>query len=230
MTRRYKCPVTRARLFLMFLAILGVIIALYIWSNLAEIQLLQRIEQGELVSLSEAESNDNRQATIGIIYLLGYIATIIAFLFWIHRVSKNLKPLGVEHQRFSPCWAVGWWFIPIMNLFRPYQVMKDIWAGSYPHQEFDPVSPLLGPWWAIFLLSGWVGNISWRLVISGDTVEEFIVADWVAVASDIGTLIAGILVATLVFQITSNQKKKHDALMGPDSRLEGGNSGLIQPR
>ena len=80
------------------------------------------------------------------------------------------------------------------------------------------MTPLLGPWWTIFLLSGWLGNISLRGFISGDTVEEFIVADWAAVASDIGTLIAGILVATLVFQITSNQKGKHDALMGLDSK------------
>lgn len=188
-------------------------------SNIAEISLLQKVERGEFISLADAESNDNRQAAIGIIYLFGYIATIIVFLLWIHRVSGNLKALGVEHQRFSPCWAVGWWFIPIMSLFRPYQVMKEIWVQSYPYKAYDPVSPLLGPWWAMFLVSGWVGNISFRAFVRGDTVGDFIVADWIAVASDIGTLVAGILIATLIFQITSNQKKKYAALTGLDSRL-----------
>lgn len=198
-------------------------------SNLVEISLLQMIERGDMVSLADAESNDNRQAAIGIIYLLGYIATVVAFLFWQHRASSNLQALDVESQRFSPGCGVAWWFIPIMHLFRPYQVMKEIWAESYPCKAYDPVSPLLGPWWAIFLVSGWVGNISFRAFSRGDTVGDFIIADWISVASDIGTLIAGILVGIMIFQITSNQKKKHAALMALDSRLVGGHSGLIHP-
>ena len=225
----FSSPRTRATLALVFLGLLGLITLVAIASNIAEISLLQKIERGELISPADAESNDNRQAAIGIIYLLGYIATIIAFLFWIHRASKNLEPLGVEYQEFSPGWAIGWWFIPIMSLFRPYQVMKEIWAESHPRQEFDSVSPLLGPWWVMFLVSGWVGNIGFKAVLGGDTVRDFITADWIAVASDIGTLITGILVAMLIFQITSNQKKKHAALTGLDSRLEGGHSGPIHP-
>ena len=211
------------------LGLFGLITMASIASNLVEISLLQMIERGDMVSLADAESNDNRQAAIGIIYLLGYIATVVAFLFWQHRASSNLKALDVESQRFSPGCGVVWWFIPIMNLFRPYQVMKEIWRESYPSKAYDPVSPLLGPWWAIFLVSGWVGNISFRAFSRGDTVGDFIIADWISVASDIGTLIAGVLVAIMIFQITSNQKKKHAALMALDSRLVGGHSGLIHP-
>lgn len=204
----FSSPRTRATLALIFLGLFGLIILVSIASNIAEILLLQRVERGEFISLVDAESNDNRQANIGIIYLVGYIATAIAFLFWQYRVSSNLRALDVENQRFSPGCGVVLWFIPIMNLFRPYQVMKEIWAESYPSKAYDIVSPLLGPWWAIFLVSGWVGNVSFRAFVIGDTVGDYIIADWISVASSVGTLIAGILVGILILQITFNQKKK----------------------
>ena len=136
---------------------------------------------------------------------------------WIHQASKNLVALGVHDQRFSPGWAVGWWFVPVMFLFRPYQVMKEIWRGSYPDIGIGdqaawrnvPVSSLLGWWWAAWLLSGWVGSAGFQ---GGETVSSLITADWLLVVSDVISIMASILVFVLVRQITSNQEKRHNSL------------------
>ncbi|QYO65100.1 DUF4328 domain-containing protein [Leptolyngbya sp. 7M] len=48
------------------------------------------------------------------------IATIVLFLVWLYRAHKNLFSLKPTHLDFSPGWAVGWWFIPFLNLVRPY--------------------------------------------------------------------------------------------------------------
>jgi hypothetical protein len=82
--------------------------------------------------------------------------TAITFLFWLHRVRANLPALAVADARWSPGWAVGWWFVPGFNLFRPYQVIAEIWQASDPvatpgDWRGRPVSPLLGWWWALFL-------------------------------------------------------------------------------
>ena len=139
---------------------------------------------------------------------------------WIHQASKNLVALGVHYQRFSPGWAVGWWFVPVMSLFRPYQVMKEIWRGSYPDIGIGdqaawrnvPVSSLLGWWWAALLLHGWVLNVGIKLFIRGETVSQVITADWIFVVGDVIEIMASILVFALVWQITSNQEKRHNSL------------------
>ena len=218
----FDAPSTRTKVAIIFLGILGLLCVVSIFSNITEISLLQRIERGEIVSLAEAASNDNRQAAVAIVYLLCYIATVIVFLFWVHRVSRNLRGLGVEHQRFSPCWAIGGWFIPIFHLFRPYQVIKEIWQESQPHDFSHRLSPLLGPWWAAFLISGWLGNATLTIFWDADTAKEFIIADWLAVASDVITLIAGVLVVVLMLQISANQQRKHAILSESASRGEGG--------
>jgi hypothetical protein len=60
------------------------------------------------------------------------IASSILFLLWFYRVYRNLPALGASELRFTPGWAVVWWFIPILNLWKPYQVTIEIMKGSDP--------------------------------------------------------------------------------------------------
>ena len=178
--------------------------------------LLEQIESGAIVSEAEVTNNDDRQAAIGALYIVAFVATVIAFCMWIHRASTNLPPLGVHDQRFSPRWAVGWWFVPIMWLFRPYQVMKEVWKGSYPIKGLvvaqaagrdAPVSPLLGWWWATWLLSAWVGNVGVQIFLRGQTTDELITGDWLVVVSEVIGILAIVLMFVLVQQPGSRSNR-----------------------
>ncbi len=217
MKQQYRPAKSRANWATFFLAVFGLIAIASIISTIAEIGLLQRINSGEFVSDAEAVSNDNRQRAIGLLYSTAFVAAAIAFLVWIRRASDNLARLGVREQRFSPGWAVGWWFIPFAWLFRPYQVMKEIWKGSYPEIDAknpdawtdSPTSRLLGPWWGAWLLSLWAANSLSVLFSSDATVSDLIVSGYRSVASDAIGTVALVLVVILMRRITSNQDKKH---------------------
>ena len=204
---------------MVFLA-LGLITAVSIVSTVAEIGLLQQVASGETISEATANRNDQRQTLLGYLYIGAFVVAAISFLVWLNRASSNLPALAVENQRFSPGWAVGWWFVPIFWLWRPYQVVKEVWQGSHPggvnpgplHRRDAPVSPLLGPWWATWLASNWLSTITARLFFSGHTVQELISADWLSVVSDAISLVALALAILLIRQITSNQGRKHAAL------------------
>ena len=86
------------------------------------IDLTERYESGSFVFLQLSDAEDN-QFGAAVFYFLAVLAAAIAFLMWIFRASQNLPRLGAVGQRFSPRWAVGWWFVPIMLLFRPYQAI-----------------------------------------------------------------------------------------------------------
>ncbi len=101
-------------------------------SGLAEYALLGRALSGAVLTEAEALANDARQALIGMVQLLLYIVTVVLYCLWLYRVYQNLPALGARNLRFSPGWAVGYFFIPILNLFRPYQAVKETWKASDP--------------------------------------------------------------------------------------------------
>ena len=79
----------------------------------------------------------------------------ICFLVWTYRLNRNLRAFGVAGVRYAPVWTVAYFFVPILSLYRPYQVFREIWQASDPgpaartEQAWQNLkSPaLLGFWW-----------------------------------------------------------------------------------
>ena len=214
----YRSAHVRAWVFMVAMLVWSLTAVLSIWSTFAEIELLSQLNRSGYVSEAAATRNDDRQAIVGGLYFVAYAATAVAFCAWIYRASANLAALGVAHQRFSPGWSVGWWFVPVMSWFRPYQVMKELWKGSHPGIDSPgpavsdvSVPRMLGEWWAAFLVSVWLAR---PFVLGGETIDELIRADFLGIASDGVLIAAGIMVLWLVGRITSNQTKKHVRLTG----------------
>jgi hypothetical protein len=160
--------ITRVLLAAFVIIILVDIVAVV--SDLAEVSLLNRAIDGEFISDSEFDNNDNRQAVIGVLQTILYIGTGIVFLRWMYIAHRNLPALGARDLRFSHRWGVISWFIPILNLFRPYQVTGEIVRGSNPGFAFDDqtwkdASPpaVMGFWWAAWLASSWLGRLLFRV-------------------------------------------------------------------
>jgi len=57
-------------------------------------------------------------------YLVIEIIAFIIMLYWFYRANKNTHIFGATGIS-SPTMAVIWWFIPILNLWKPYKVAKD---------------------------------------------------------------------------------------------------------
>jgi hypothetical protein len=63
----------------------------------------------------------------GLCTLALWISGIVS-LFWIYGAAQNA--CAMRRIDLTPGWAVGWFFIPIANLFKPFMVMRDIWFAS----------------------------------------------------------------------------------------------------
>jgi len=98
---------------------------------------------------------------VGIIWLLAQAAialgTAILVLSWIYRANHNARQLGAADMRFTPGWAVGWYFIPIAWFWMPYLAMREIWRASVNPSDWGaaPVSPLLRWWWSLWIVGSW---------------------------------------------------------------------------
>jgi hypothetical protein len=88
-------------------------------SDLLELELLERMRSGEFTE-HEADMNDLRQVLIGLPNMLVYVATVVVFAIFLRRANSNARALGAWSMRFTPGWVVGWFFVPIANLFMPW--------------------------------------------------------------------------------------------------------------
>lgn len=87
------------------------------------------------------------------------LVTVIPFCMLVHRMTANAWALraGGEEPTYSPGWAVGYFFIPFLNLIRPAQVMNQNFALSETENGKVPVTPNV--WWCTWVFAGVAGRI-----------------------------------------------------------------------
>jgi hypothetical protein len=79
-----------------------------------------------------------------------FLASMIAFVTWLYRARVNADDRG-WYQRRSPGWAIGAWFVPVVNAFYPFQIMADIWRAGLPAEARKSRAVLPGIWWGCWL-------------------------------------------------------------------------------
>jgi hypothetical protein len=183
-------------------------------STYFQINLVEQMKVPDAVSQEQADSNDMRQAGIAFVYFIVLLILVIAFLKWLYRSYRNQLAMGITDMRMSPGWAVGYWFIPILNLWKPYQGMKDLYQASDPtstarYWQTNYTTPLLGWWWAFWLLSSFIGNASQRMTGSAKSIETLITGSWVDIFSCILSIVAAVFGLRLVRMITDRQGEKY---------------------
>ncbi len=180
---------------------------------MAFVSMLSSIMQAELLSrasFSEAQgqANDSREQIIGLFHLTVFLLTAVIFGYWIVRANKNVRALGANGLRISPGWAVGYFFVPIVNLWRPYQAMKELWQASHNPTSWTgtPVGPILSTWWTLWLLTNFLGQISSRVMMNAEGLEDIQTATFFQIVSLTVDIPNCIVAMSLVTRIAHAQK------------------------
>ena len=131
---------------------------------------------------------------------LATLATAIVVSRWIHLANSNARALGARKMAFTPGGAVGWYFVPIANLWKPYQAMREIWKASAGPLGWQrrPVSALLPCWWLLAIAgpstAGWV---TWAVDKGMDGIDEN-AAEHMGEAVSLGVLIPASLLLFII--------------------------------
>ncbi len=124
-----------------------------------------QVRSGEAVSATALEDADTLFEAMKGLQVFAVVGMAPLFIWWMRRAVSNLPALGALGQKYSPGWAIGWWFIPIANLVQPLRVLREAWRGSAPRQILEPdqswqaraESPLVTIWW-LGCVAGWFGS------------------------------------------------------------------------
>lgn len=184
-------------------------------------------ELGELRALASADGSasfDDRtaRAQVGVWIAIAQAAcavlVAVAFLPWLHQVRANLRALGARRLRYRREWTWLGFAVPGLNLYRPYQVVSEVWRGSDPGctspLDWQRLStPRLVPaWWV--LLVAWVTleTVSALLELSGPTFVRTGAA--LGLAADVSGAASASLAYLLVVRISAAQDAKWIARSG----------------
>jgi hypothetical protein len=188
-------------------------------SNYLQYTLATRLLHGEQLAAPQIDGNDIRQQFVGIVHLLLFVVTAIVFLCWFHRVHANLQPLKSPDLSYTSGWAVGFWFVPLLNLCRPVQIAQVIWQNSDPETvERDGVagragkSALIGVWWAMWIISNITSNIAVRSTWAVQSPEGLGIATQISMVADALSVVAGLLALAVVSAIDARQTARAEVL------------------
>ena len=156
--------------------------------------------------------------------VISLLGCIFVFGVFTHRASRNLLTLRSERQRFSPEMAVTWFFIPIMNLFKPWRVYTELFKGSdpsitagEPNWHSKGMVPKIVHFWELSFLLIFVFNpltISRIWFSVRKTIEDVSSAHSALIIADIMLAILGFLAMFLTAKLHIWQEKRKN-LIGP---------------
>jgi hypothetical protein len=139
------------------------------------------------------------------------LTTVIAFLRWLAPAYRALPSFGAT-PRFTPGWALGAWFVPILNLWRPKQIVNDVWRASDPEAAPPrapadwpqrPVPALFAWWWAAWLVASLVAARAALFSTQSKSAPALERAASLMVASDVLDAVAAVLAILVVRRITA---------------------------
>lgn len=193
-------------------------------SGYFQYELLMAYQNGEYISEEYASANDTRELIVAILYGLAYFVSVFTFIRWFRRAYYNL------HQKISYLsndegWAAGAWFIPIINFYKPFQIMKELYVETrgllQKHDLLEKDSLKMGfvyLWWTLWISANILGNIEFRLLRKEDSITDYITS------TEFGMLTSalGIILSLVTLKVMMDYAKAESLLFRIDQNQEGG--------
>ena len=144
------------------------------------------------------------QTIVYIFYNIVMLISSITFIMWFRRAYYNLH-LKVQNLSFSEGWAAGCWFVPILNLWRPQKIMKELFNKTIEFLRQNSISVdkdisdrVVGIWWITYIGHWLLQNISLRMQINASSMDQEMNALWISIFASVVFLICGIFTLKLI--------------------------------
>lgn len=171
------------------------------------------VVNGEDFTEEMAEENNIRQGLFALFSLIIFIICAIFFILWFRRAYHNLHKAGVKDLQFSEGWAARSWFVPFMNLVRPYRIMEEIWdetqrvaTGNYKTKD----GSFIGIWWASWIIYNIFSQVSFRFSRMATHINDMMTATLIEIAADCIGIISLLFAVSLVKQVSKFEKAMYE--------------------
>jgi hypothetical protein len=207
--------------FVVSLFVIGILLALaMLGCDLRLYELMVRMIRNDQVPQEQIGAIFRWQHRFSISLLLWYFATVVAFLMWTHRAHRNLPALGATGLQFTPWSAVGWYFAPFFNFFKPYQAMREIYNASRPDESSESDLPwrfrnapaVVKTWWPLFLLMNVTGNAVGRAWTHAEAPSDYRFVAAISIVDNAISVAAMFAAIWLIWSVSRRQALEADEI------------------
>lgn len=182
--------------------------------DISQTPVLLRSPNGIGVSPSRLTPSDGLLILVRISLLGIGLLTAVLFLIWIYRAHKNLRALGAFDLKYSPGWAIGGFFVPFLNLVRPYQVVMEIWRSSAPEVmgsfgavwKHEGSSLFIALWWGAWLFSRTLDSMGSFMILGAGIGDQLSVGTRFRLVTDVMSILSAALAMMVVLKINARQE------------------------
>ncbi len=190
----YLSATARTLALIAVLAAFVVMAEVNIWATFTELAVWEESLATNVLVAHEGSASAYRKALTDGFLLFFFSASAVLFLRWLSRTARNARALGAVGMRFGPRAAVGWWFVPVFHLWKPFQVLKELFQASHPkyldNWRQAPVPRLLSLWWALWVAFQVTVSLSLMADFLASSPDQVYMAAW-------GSAIVGVFAAPL---------------------------------
>lgn len=142
----------------------------------------------------------------GVVQLLAFVTTVVLFLVWFSKVDAVARTFGVVGHRHGHGWAVGAWFVPFLNLWRPKQLADDAWRAADPalppgaHLTAAPQPGLVRLWWGLWVIANVLSGTS---ITFSTELEDLRQSAHLGAVADLLFVVSAITAVLVVRQLTA---------------------------
>ena len=98
-----------------------------------------------------------------IVLALFYLGSFFAVARWVYLAAKANEDTGIEGLKYSPVASVAWFFMPVMNLWKPYFAVKEHYLARMQNSRVlsGDAKTTFRLWWFSFIASQVLANSSY---------------------------------------------------------------------
>lgn len=202
----------RAKLAQLFIWLVMTLDIIALISSYLQYNLLKSLQNNEYVSEQALNANDTREQIVGIVYSIIFITSAVTFIQWFRRAYYNLSIRTKTNH--TDGWAAGSWFVPIISLYRPYQIMKEMWDKTTrlikekEATHLETTATVIGVWWTLWIISNYIGNYALKSIFKEETLDTFLNST----VADMVMSILGIPLAIVTVTIIKNYSSKEEKI------------------
>ena len=173
-------------------------------SNYFQYRMILGWENGEMYSMEAAQANDSRQIWIAVLMVIIFVVHFVTFIMWFRRAYFNLH-LRVRNLEHSEGWAAGSWFVPFVNLYMPYQIMRELYLetyallggkkGQYPENY---TTAYVGWWWSLVIVTSTASRIDSFYARGAEEIPELITSSLISAISSLLEIPAALLTVKVI--------------------------------
>ena len=160
-----------------------------------------------VIEIAEITSPSSFEEGVRIVSTLLNLGSLLVVARWVYFAAKVNHNAGVKGLKYSPVWSLAWFFIPVINLWKPYFVVKEHYlarlkSSSFPSPDAKTTFRL---WWFSFIASGILANTSYsQTYSSGEIIETNAIF---AIASGVALALSCLALIKIIKQFTAGSEQ-----------------------